>query len=141
MQTCRYGVSYEISSKQISKKVIFLHSMCVFSCFFSRFAGMNAFLDDFLVVFTVVWPLVWLLEPPPFLKALQGTHHGYVNLHMHTISLCVMGSPYANFSAICAHLHTGIPICIRQSPYAKLRIWGYKTKFPVCAQLQYAYGE
>jgi len=34
VQTCRYGVPYEISSRQISKKGIFLHSMCVFLCFF-----------------------------------------------------------------------------------------------------------
>jgi len=65
----------------------------------------------------------------------------FVNPHMHTISLCAMGSTYANFSAIRARLHTGIPICIWRSPCAKLRIWGYKTKFPVCAQLHYAYGE
>jgi hypothetical protein len=45
----------------------------VFSCVFSRFAGKNAFLDGFLVVFTVVR----LLDPPPFLQALQGTHHVY----------------------------------------------------------------
>jgi hypothetical protein len=64
-----------------------------------------------------------------------------VNPHMRTISLCIMGSPYANFSAIPDRLHTGIPICIRRSPYAKLHIWGYKTKFPICAQLHYAYGE
>jgi hypothetical protein len=29
VQTCRYGESYEISSRQISNKVIFLRSMCV----------------------------------------------------------------------------------------------------------------
>ena len=57
----------------------------------------------------------------------------YVNPHMRTISLCIMGSPFANFSAIPARLHTGIPICIRRSPYAKLHIWGYKTKFPIYA--------
>jgi hypothetical protein len=34
VKTCRYGVSYEISSRKISKKVIFWRSMCVFSCFF-----------------------------------------------------------------------------------------------------------
>ena len=27
-------------------------------------------------------------------------------------------------------LHRRIPICIRRSPYAKLRTWGYKTNFP-----------
>ena len=48
VQTCRHGVSYEISSMKISKKVTFLHSMCVFS-FFSRLAGENAFLDGFLM--------------------------------------------------------------------------------------------
>jgi len=62
-------------------------------------------------------------------------------------------------------MHMGIPVCKRVGiakrfaygdpimhneivhirgltyPYAKLRIWGYKTKFPICAQLHYAYGE
>jgi hypothetical protein len=71
----------------------------------------------------------------------RTSSHAYVNPRMRTISLCVMGSPYAKFSAIPARLHTGIPICIRRSPYAKSCIWGYKTKFPICAQLHYAYGE
>jgi len=44
--------------------------------FFLVLLGKNEFLDGFLVVFTVVRPLVWLLEPP-FLQALQGTHHIY----------------------------------------------------------------
>ncbi len=39
---------------------------------------------------------------------------------MCTTSLCVMGSPYANFLAIPACTHTGIPICIRRSLYANL---------------------
>jgi hypothetical protein len=46
----------------------------------------------------------------------------YVNPHMRTTSLCVMGSPYANILAIPARTHTGIPICIRRSLYANLRI-------------------
>jgi hypothetical protein len=61
-------------------------------------------------------------------SGLSGKKLGiYVNPHMRTTSLCVMGSPYAIFLAIPARLHTGIPICIRRSLYAKLRIWGYKT--------------
>ena len=78
-------------------------------------------------------------EGAPWIFKLMS--HIYVNPHMRTISLCVMGSPNANFSAIPARLHMGIPICIRRSPYANLHIWGYKTKFPICAQLHYAYGE
>jgi len=49
VQTCRYGVSYEISSRQISKKVIFLSSMCVFSCFFLVLLGKMRFWVVFLL--------------------------------------------------------------------------------------------
>ena len=42
----------------------------------------------------------------------------YVAPNMRTISLCKQESPYANILAIPAHMHTGIPICVRQSPYA-----------------------
>ena len=55
-------MSYEISSRQISKKS-FSCVLCAFSRVLSCFAGKNAFLEGFLVVFTVVWPLVWLLDP------------------------------------------------------------------------------
>ena len=59
---------------------------------------------------------------------------------MRTISLCVMGSPYANFLAIPAHLHTGIPICIRRS-LCKIMHMGIQDSishmeiFPVCIRL------
>jgi len=43
VQSCRYGVSYEISSRQISKKVIFLRFMCIFSCFFLVLLGKCVF--------------------------------------------------------------------------------------------------
>ena len=43
----------------------------------------------------------------------EEIHSVNVNPRMRTISLCVMGSPYANFLAIPARLHAGIPICIR----------------------------
>jgi len=67
-------VSCEISSRKISKKS-FSCVLCAFSrVFYSRFAGENVFLDGFLVVFTVVRPRV-AFSPPPFLQALQGTHH------------------------------------------------------------------
>jgi hypothetical protein len=42
----------------------------------------------------------------------------YVAPNMRTISLCKRGSPYANILAIPAHMHTGIPICVRRSPCA-----------------------
>ncbi len=45
---------------------------------------------------------------------------------MRTTSLCIPGSQYANFLAIPACLHTGIPICML---------------ITVCAQLHYAYGD
>jgi len=49
MQTCRYGVLYEISSRQISKKVIFLLSMCVLLCFFLVLLGKMRFWMGFLL--------------------------------------------------------------------------------------------
>jgi len=48
-QTCRYGVLYEISSMWISKKVIFLRFMCVFSCFFLVLLGKMHFWMVFLL--------------------------------------------------------------------------------------------
>jgi len=60
------------------KTSYFLAFYVRFLVFFSCFAGKNAFLDGFLVVFTVVRPLVWLLDPPLFLQAHQGTHHGNI---------------------------------------------------------------
>jgi len=49
VQTCRYGVLYEISSRQISKKVIFWHSMCVFWCFYLVLLGKMRFWMVFLL--------------------------------------------------------------------------------------------
>jgi len=43
VQTCRYGVSYEISSRQISKEVIF------FSCFVLVLLGKMRFWMVFLL--------------------------------------------------------------------------------------------
>jgi len=70
-------VSYEISSRQISKKSHFLAFYVLFLVFFTRFAGKNAFLDGFLVVFTVVQPLVWLLDPPFFTGSSGHPSHVY----------------------------------------------------------------
>ncbi len=53
VQTCRYGVSYEISSRQISKKSHFLAFYVRFLLFFSCFAGKNA---SWLVL--VLFPIV-----------------------------------------------------------------------------------
>ena len=43
--------------------------------------------------------------------------HVYSTPRMRTISLCERGSPYANILAIPIPMHTGIPVCIRQSLY------------------------
>ncbi len=42
----------------------------------------------------------------------------YVTPNMHAILLCKRGSLCANILAIPTHMHMGIPICVRQSPYA-----------------------
>jgi len=104
----------------------------------------------------------------PLMQSIRGRSNNdgiYVNPHMRTISLCVMGSPSANFSAIRARLHTGIPICIRYGdphmqnyafgdtklsfPYVHNFIMhtGSDWKIPVCIQglvsirSPYAYGD
>ncbi len=41
----------------------------------------------------------------------------YIAPNMCTILLCQQGSPYGNILAIPTRMHTGIPICIRQSLY------------------------
>ena len=68
MQTCRYGVSYEISSRQISKEVIF------FSCFVLVLLGKMRFWMVFLL-FSLLFGHLCGIQTPPFLQALQGTHH------------------------------------------------------------------
>ncbi len=57
-------------------------------------------------------------------SALRGMNGMDVNHLMHATSVCKMGSPNAIFLAIPACMRTGIPICVRQSPYGKLCIWG-----------------
>ncbi len=53
------------------------------------------------------------------LALITDTKRGvYVAPNMRTILLCERGSPYANILAIPDRMHTGIPICVRQSPYA-----------------------
>jgi len=71
MQTCRYGVSYEISSRQISKKVIFLRSMCVSSCFFLVLLGKSGF-GWFSCCFHCCLATCVAFRPPPLFTGSTG---------------------------------------------------------------------
>jgi len=69
-------VSYEISSRQISKKVIFLCSMCVFLCFFLVLLGKMRFWMVFLL-FSLLFAHLCGFYTPPFITGPSGTHHEY----------------------------------------------------------------
>ncbi len=88
MQTCRYGVSYEISSRQISKKVVFLRSMCIFLCFFLVLLGKMCFWMVFLL-FSLLLGHLCGFQTPPFLQALQNTHHVYIYLWARGALVCL----------------------------------------------------
>jgi hypothetical protein len=86
LQTCRYGVSYEISSRHISKKVIFLCSMSVFLCFFS-FCWEKCFFGGNSCYF-----VCWLALQPPFRLHLTF-------IHVYTKFFCTLvcsGWPYGS---------------------------------------------
>jgi hypothetical protein len=74
------------------------------------------------------------------LECFTNPYHIYVDPRMGTISLCVLGLPVCELVAVPVRMRTGIPVCIRQSPYAYFRIWGSNPWFPICARTLYAYG-
>jgi hypothetical protein len=55
----------------------------------------------------------------------------HVNPRMQTKTICKWGSPGANYLAINPHLHMGILIRKRGSPYAYIRIWGFGSSISI----------